>query len=77
VNAIINGEIVYTYDVIFYESNLQWTSRWDHHMLSYKDDNIHWVSFINSTLVILIFTALLAHIFLRALKKDIDFINTV
>ncbi len=69
--------MVYSYDVIFYESDKKWTSRWDHYMLSHKDDNIHWFSFINSTLIILIFTALLGHIFMRALRRDIDNINSV
>jgi transmembrane 9 superfamily protein 2/4 len=70
-------DIAYTYDVIFYDSTMKWTSRWDHYMLSNQDDNIHWFSFMNSTLIILIFTALLAHIFCRALKRDIEYINTV
>lgn len=73
----IDGDVVYTYDVVFYESKLKWTSRWDHLLESSKDDNIHWFSFINSTLVILIFAALLGHIFFRALKRDIDYINSV
>jgi hypothetical protein len=71
------NDIIYTYDVVFHESKLKWTSRWDHLLESSKDDNIHWVSFINSTLVILIFAALLGHIFFRALKRDIDYINSV
>lgn len=76
-NGKLDEEIVYTYDIVFYESKMKWTSRWDHHMLSSKEDNIHWISFINSTLIILIFTALLAHIFSRALKRDIEYINSV
>ena len=70
-------EIVYSYDVVFIDSPAKWSSRWDHYMLSHKDDNIHWLSFLNSTIIILIFTALLAHIFCRALKRDIDYINKV
>jgi transmembrane 9 superfamily protein 2/4 len=70
-------EIVYSYDVIFIDSPAKWSSRWDHYMLSHKDDNIHWLSFMNSTIIILIFTALLGHILCRALKRDIDYINTV
>jgi transmembrane 9 superfamily protein 2/4 len=70
-------DVVYSYDVIFIDSPTKWSSRWDHYMLSHKDDNIHWLSFLNSTIVILIFTILLAHIFCRSLKRDIDYINTV
>jgi transmembrane 9 superfamily member 2/4 len=72
-----NNDIVYSYDVVFIDSPAKWSSRWDHYMLSHKDDNIHWLSFMNSTIIILIFTALLAHILCRALKRDIDYINTV
>lgn len=73
----LNEEIIWTYDVVFYDSKLKWSSRWDHLLQSSKDDNIHWVSFINSTLVILIFAALLGQIFFRILKRDIDYINSV
>jgi transmembrane 9 superfamily protein 2/4 len=72
-----NETILYTYDVVFYESKEKYTSRWDFYLKSSKVDKIHWYSFSNSTLIILIFTALLAHILVRALKKDIDYINSV
>lgn len=73
----INEEIIYTYDVVFYESSLKWASRWDHLLKSSNEDNIHWLSFINSTLVILIFAALIGHIFFRSIKRDIEYINSV
>ena len=73
-----SGEyIVYTYDVIFYDSPIKWASRWDHYMKSQKEDIIHWFSIINSILIILIFSSVIALIFCRVLKKDIDNFNSV
>ena len=70
-------EIIYTYDVVFYDSKIEWASRWDHYLHSNKSENIHWFSILNSNLIILIFSVLIAYIFCRVLKKDIDYINTV
>ncbi len=69
--------IVYTYDVIFYDSAIQWASRWDHYMKSPKEDIIHWFSIVNSILIIFIFSSAIALIFCRVLKKDIDNFNSV
>jgi len=69
--------VVYTYDVIFYDSPIKWASRWDHYMKSQKEDIIHWFSMINSILIIFIFTSVIALIFCRVLKKDIDNFNSV
>jgi hypothetical protein len=71
------AEIVYTYDFIFYDSNRSWSSRWDHYLHSSKTENIHWLSIINSNIIIFIFSVLIAYILCRVLKKDIDIINSV
>jgi hypothetical protein len=71
------AEIVYTYDFIFYDSNRTWSSRWDHYLHSSRTENIHWLSIINSNIVIFIFSMLIGYILLRVLKKDIDLINSV
>jgi transmembrane 9 superfamily protein 2/4 len=71
-----NEEIIYTYDVIFRSSNIKWATRWDHYLHS-QNSQIHWVSILNSNIIILVFTLLIAHIFCRALKRDIDYINSV
>ena len=73
-----SGEfVVYTYDVIFYDSPIKWASRWDHYMKSQKEDIIHWFSIINSILIIFIFSSVIALIFCRVLKRDIDNFNSV
>jgi len=69
------GDILFTYDVIFETSNVPFSSRWDHY-LHIHNDNIHWFSLINSSLVIVILSFTILHIFMRALKKDIEIYNT-
>ena len=73
--GLVDQEILFTYDVIFEYSNLAFSSRWDHY-LHLQNDNIHWFSLINSSLIILIFSFIVLHIFSRALKRDIDIYNT-
>ncbi len=73
--SLVDGDVLFTYDVIFELSNVAFSSRWDHY-LHLQNDNIHWFSLINSSLIILILSFILLHIFCRALKKDIDIYNT-
>lgn len=73
----VGQDIVYTYDIIFYDSDIKWASRWDHYLKSQKEDIIHWFSIINSILIIFIFSSVIALIFCRVLKKDIDHFNSV
>lgn len=68
--------IHFTYDVIFYKSNIPFSSRWDHYT-HLHNDKIHWYGMVNSSLIIIIFSILVLFIFSRALKKDIDIYNTV
>jgi transmembrane 9 superfamily protein 2/4 len=68
--------IDFTYDVVFRDSNIPFSSRWDHY-LHLENDKIHWFSLINSGLIILIFSLIVIYIFCRALKKDIEIYNTV
>lgn len=69
----LNGNMLFTYDVIFVQSNLTMVTRWDH----YRNINseIHWFGLINSNLIIIIFTFLVIFIFCRALKKEIEIYN--
>jgi transmembrane 9 superfamily protein 2/4 len=69
-------EVVFTYDVIFRDSVIPFSSRWDHYM-HLENDQIHWFSLINSGLIILIFSIIVLYIFTRALKRDIEIYNTV
>jgi len=64
------GEIIWTYDVKWEWSDVRWASRWDLYM-HMSDDQVHWFSIINSLLVVLFLSGMVAMILVRALNKDI------
>ncbi|GAB4853793.1 Transmembrane 9 super member 7 [Ancistrocladus abbreviatus] len=65
-----NKEIVFTYDVTFEESDMKWASRWDTYLLM-NDDQIHWFSIINSLMIVLFLSGMVAMIMMRTLYRDI------
>ncbi|EHA8589229.1 transmembrane 9 superfamily member 8 [Cocos nucifera] len=69
-----NKEIVFTYDVAFEESEVKWASRWDTYLLM-TDDQIHWFSIVNSLMIVLFLSGMVAMIMLRTLYRDISKYN--
>ncbi|XP_021746258.1 transmembrane 9 superfamily member 8 [Chenopodium quinoa] len=67
-------EIVFTYDVQFQESEVKWASRWDAYLLM-SDDQIHWFSIVNSLMIVLFLSGMVAMIMLRTLYRDISKYN--
>ncbi|CAA0821134.1 Transmembrane 9 superfamily member 7 [Striga hermonthica] len=63
-------DIVFTYDVTYKESEIKWASRWDTYLLM-NDDQIHWFSIINSLMIVLFLSGMVAMIMMRTLYKDI------
>ncbi|XP_078432050.1 transmembrane 9 superfamily member 7-like [Wolffia australiana] len=63
-------EIVFTFDVTFEPSEIKWASRWDTYLLM-NDDQIHWFSIINSLMIVLFLSGMVAMIMMRTLYKDI------
>ncbi|KAL2655245.1 hypothetical protein AAZV13_04G055900 [Glycine max] len=63
-------EIIFTYDVEFQESDVKWASRWDAYLLM-NDDQIHWFSIVNSLMIVLFLSGMVAMIMLRTLYRDI------
>ncbi|MQL80237.1 hypothetical protein Taro_012691 [Colocasia esculenta] len=63
-------EIVFTYDVTFMPSEIKWASRWDTYLLM-NDDQIHWFSIVNSLMIVLFLSGMVAMITMRTLYKDI------
>ncbi|CAO2841549.1 unnamed protein product [Amaranthus hypochondriacus] len=63
-------EVVFTYDVTFEESDIKWASRWDTYLLM-NDDQIHWFSIINSLMIVLFLSGMVAMIMMRTLYRDI------
>ncbi|KAM0009837.1 putative nonaspanin (TM9SF) [Helianthus debilis subsp. tardiflorus] len=63
-------EVIFTYDVEFRESDIKWASRWDTYLLT-ADDQIHWFSTVNSLMIVLSISGMVAMIMLRTLHRDI------
>jgi transmembrane 9 superfamily protein 2/4 len=69
-----NEVIHFTYDVRFVVSNVRWASRWDTYLLM-MDDQIHWFSIINSVMIVLFLSGMVAMIMMRTLHRDISRYN--
>ncbi|XP_071733505.1 transmembrane 9 superfamily member 7-like isoform X2 [Rutidosis leptorrhynchoides] len=67
-------EIIFTYDATFKESEIKWASRWDVYNLP-NDDPLHWFSIINSLMVVIFLSGMVAMIIMRTLYKDISSYN--
>ncbi|KAG4195183.1 hypothetical protein ERO13_A06G097700v2 [Gossypium hirsutum] len=67
-------EIIFTYDVEFQESDVKWAYRWDTYLLM-ADDQIHWFSIVNSLMIVLFLSGMVAMIMLRTLYRDISKYN--
>ncbi|KAG0453817.1 hypothetical protein HPP92_025121 [Vanilla planifolia] len=70
----VKEDIIFTYDVEFQESEIKWASRWDSYLLM-TDDQIHWFSIVNSLMIVLFLSGMLAMIMLRTLYRDISKYN--
>ncbi|XP_068150761.1 transmembrane 9 superfamily member 2-like [Drosophila tropicalis] len=74
-SSLKSGEvlnIVYTYGVKFTQNNdVKWSSRWDYILESMPHTNIQWFSILNSLVIVLFLSGMVAMIMLRTLHKDI------
>jgi len=70
--------ITYSYRVTFQEnSNVKWSSRWDYILESMPHTNIQWFSILNSLVIVLFLSGMVAMILLRTLHKDIARYNQI
>lgn len=68
--------INFSYDVVFKPSQTLWSERWDIYLTNARDSPlIHWFSIVNSLVVVLLLSALVAMILLRVLYRDISRYN--
>ncbi len=63
-------DVVWSYSVLFSASDIQWASRWDPY-LKMQDPQIHWFSILNSFMIVLFLSGMVAMILMRALHKDL------
>jgi transmembrane 9 superfamily protein 2/4 len=72
----VGTEVIWTYDVEWEESDVEWASRWDV-FLNMKGDKIRWVSIFNSLGVLLLLTGIVAALMVRILRKDLAAYNAI
>lgn len=80
-NALPNNKkmsITYSYSVKFLKNNnIKWSSRWDYILESMPHTNIQWFSILNSLVIVLFLSGMVAMIMLRTLHKDIARYNQI
>lgn len=73
--ALAAGEkinVTYTYSVRFVKNNtVKWSSRWDYILTGTPHTDIQWFSILNSLVIVLFLSGMVAMIMLRTLHKDI------
>lgn len=75
-NLAEQNEIMFTYDVTWVPSPVRWASRWDAY-LKMHSGKIHWFSMINSLMIVLFLSGMVAMILIRTLHRDIAKYNDV
>jgi transmembrane 9 superfamily protein 2/4 len=65
-----SDEVLFTYDVRWEYSDVKWASRWDVYLYA-TDEQIHWFSIINSLMIVLFLSGMLAMIMTRTLLRDL------
>ena len=63
--------VMYSYEVKWVESELDWADRWDVYLIGSPDDEIHYFAIVNSLMIVLFLTGAIATIMIRTLRKDI------
>ena len=64
--------IPFTYSVRFLKNNeVRWASRWDYILKSLPQTRIQWFSILNSLVIVLFLSGMVAMILLRTVHKDI------
>eukprot|EP00002_Diphylleia_rotans_P032695 TRINITY_DN6881_c0_g2_i1.p1 TRINITY_DN6881_c0_g2~~TRINITY_DN6881_c0_g2_i1.p1 ORF type:complete len:640 (-),score=131.97 TRINITY_DN6881_c0_g2_i1:295-2214(-) len=61
--------VTWTYDVIWEPSEIRWAYRWDVYLLM-TDGQIHWFSVINSLMIVLFLSGMVAMIMMRTVHQD-------
>jgi transmembrane 9 superfamily protein 2/4 len=63
--------IIYSYEVEWQSTDIQWADRWDVYLIGSPDDDIHYFSIVNSLMIVVFLTGAIATIMIRTLRKDI------
>jgi transmembrane 9 superfamily protein 2/4 len=71
-----DDNIAWSYGVTWENTNERWATRWDVY-LNVQDHEIHWFSIINSVLIVALLFFMVAYIFIRTLRRDINQYNRI
>ncbi|KAF8406890.1 hypothetical protein HHK36_006011 [Tetracentron sinense] len=66
----VDKDVIFTYDASFEASEIKWASRWDTYLVM-NDNQIHWFSIINSLMIVLFLSGMVAMIMMRTVYRDI------
>ena len=64
-------QVIYSFSVEWKESKLRWDDRWDVYLLGSPDDDVHYFAIVNSLVIALFLTGMVASIIVYKLRKDI------
>jgi transmembrane 9 superfamily protein 2/4 len=72
-------KVLYTYDIVWKPSNIKWASRWDIYlsMDNAVPKKVHWFSIVNSLMIVICLSGMIAMILARNLRRDISQYNRV
>ncbi|RLM61987.1 hypothetical protein C2845_PM14G07100 [Panicum miliaceum] len=65
-----NRSLVFSYEVTFVESSIEWPSRWDAY-LEMGGAKVHWFSILNSIVVVAFLASIVLVILLRTVRRDL------
>ncbi len=63
-------QVAWTYSVVWKKSSAKWNTRWDIFLKEEGDDQIHWFSIINSLMIVVFLTGIVAVIMLKTVSAD-------
>jgi transmembrane 9 superfamily member 2/4 len=69
------GQVFFTYDVEWVESDVPWANRWELYFRGFEEVEVHWFSIVNSIVIVLFLSGIVAMIMVRVLHRDISRIN--
>lgn len=71
-----SAQILWTYSVQWQLTQTKWMHRWDDYLAN-TDSQIHWFSIINSLMIVLFLTGMVAMIMMRTLRADVRRYNSM
>ncbi|CAM9428640.1 unnamed protein product [Heterosigma akashiwo] len=69
------GEVIFTHDVKWVRSEVQWSQRWGVYLKGNPNEEIHYFSILNSLMIVLFLSGVVGMIMVRTLRRDIASYN--